>query len=104
MILNKRSPVAEFEIPEILAKELSHALTQLTIRQDVARNIFRNGGTEDYNSYEEEVLMPIYKTIETYQQQITTEWVPVEYRDSTYSWNYSGWNVSGCKCQIYKNE
>ena len=89
-----------FEIPEDIAKELSELLIKQNIRERVLATVA--GEPDKYNEIEKS-LIPIVGRIEAIKSDITIHHVPAKYRKDEYSWNFNGYDVSGCYCQIMKN-
>lgn len=90
--------VGHFDIPEEIAKELSELLTKQMIREKLLRQII----TEDPSKYEEaeKVLIPVAAKVEAIKMRITNEFVPEQYRNPIYIWNYNGYEVDGCSVEV----
>lgn len=93
--------VGNFEIPEELAKELSELLIKQSIRMDMLLNV-----VNDPVKYEtiEKMLMPVTAKIEAIKIQITNEFVPSQYNDSKYIWNYDGWEVAKNVVNVFEQK
>lgn len=89
--------IDHFEIPEELATELSDLLTRQTIRE---RLLSANTGDPVKFKELEDMLVPITSKIEAIKMRITSEFVPEQYRDERYSWNYDGWEVAKNTVQV----
>lgn len=89
--------IDHFEIPEELATELSDLLTRQTIRE---RLLSANTGDPVKFKELEDMLVPITSKIEAIKMKITSEFVPEQYRDEKYSWNYDGWEVAKNTVQV----
>ena len=46
-------------------------------------------------------LIPIVSEIEAIKIKITEDYIPEEYRDSKYNWNYNGWEIDKNKVEVY---
>lgn len=90
--------IGQFTIPEELAKELSDLLTKQTIREKLLLQVI-----DDPVKYDqvESLLLPIVSKIEAIKIKITNEFVPDEYRNPLYTWNYDGWEVAGSTVHVY---
>lgn len=99
--VNTNGVIATFDIPEELAKELSELLTKQSIRQNMLKEILISNPSK----YEEveSLLLPVTTRIETIKAKITTEYVPDEYCDEKYMWNYDGYDISGTSVSIFEN-
>lgn len=83
--------ISTFEIPEELAQELSKLLTTQSIRERVLVSLANE--PEKYVEFEEQ-LIPIVQRIEHIKFIITSEYVPAEYSNENYMWNYDGWEIN----------
>lgn len=97
--MDEKKVIGSFEIPEDLAKELSELLIKQTIRQRMLGDLI--GQPAKYDEAEQ-MLIPIVGRIEALKMKITKDYVPEEFRSNEFTWNYDGWDVSGCEVQILK--
>jgi hypothetical protein len=91
--------VTSFEIPDQLAKKLSEDLAKQSIREKMLVEVIL-----DPVKYEtvEKMLIPITQEIDAMKNEITTKYVPDEYRSDEYQWNFDGYEISGNNVHIYK--
>ena len=88
-----------FEIPEEIAKELSDLLARQTIKEHLLANLVSD--REKFDDVEAQ-LIPIIQKIDAIKSKITIEYVPDEYKNERYSWNFDGYEVSKNVLQIYE--
>ena len=95
----KQILVGSFEIPEEISKELSELLIKQSIRMDMLANVI-----DDPAKYEtiEKMLIPVRSRIEALKQKITEEFVPSQFNDAKYVWNYDGYEVAKNTVNIYE--
>ena len=80
-----------FQIPEELAEHLSNLLVTQSIRERLLATLV---GKPEYEQVEQS-LIALITEIDRLKNQITTEYVPPEYRSEEYQWNYDGYGISG---------
>lgn len=80
-----------FTIPDELAQRLSNLLVTQTIRERLLATLV---GKPEYEQVEQS-LADLITEIDKLKNQITTEYVPPEYRSEEYQWNYDGYGISG---------
>ena len=93
--------VDSFKIPEELAKELSDLLTKQTVRERLLLQL-----VDEPAKYEamEKMILPVISKIEAIKIRITREYVPTQYNDPKYSWNYNSWEVAQNNVEIMTTE
>ena len=91
--------VGKFVIPDDVAKELSELLTKQTIREHLLSTVIMD--KEKYDEVEKQ-LIPIMQKIDALKNKVTTQYVPAEFNDEKYMWNYDGYEVSGNTLQVYE--
>jgi hypothetical protein len=89
--------VGHFEIPEELAKELSENLVRQTIKERLLLQLLDE--PEKYIKVEND-LVPITAKIEAIKMMITKKYVPNEYNEARFIWNYNGFEVDGNQVEI----
>jgi hypothetical protein len=96
-----RDPVIidSFMIPEDMAKELSELLIKQSVRENLLLKLIDN--SDQYETMEQS-LIPIASKIEAIKMKITQSCVPAKYQSKEYSWNYNGYEISGCEVQLMK--
>lgn len=87
----KNEVLQTFTIPEELAQRLSNLLVTQTIRERLLATLI---GKPEYEQVEQS-LIDLITEIDKLKNQITTEYVPPEYRSEEYQWNYDGYGISG---------
>jgi hypothetical protein len=92
--------VAQFEIPEEMAKELSGLLTESAVKKGLLIDL-----VEMPARYEiiEKLVIALEDKITAIKNKITSEYVPQEYRTVDFSWNYDGYVTAGKTVHIFKN-
>lgn len=93
--------VDHFTIPD----EIAHRLSDLLIKQSIRQNMLMNVINEPAKFEQmEELLMPIQAELNAIKRQITVKYVPEQYNDEKYSWNYDGWEISQNVVQILMDQ
>lgn len=87
----KNEVLQTFTIPEELAEHLSNLLVTQSIRERLLASLV---GKPEYEQVEQS-LIALITEIDKLKNQITTEYVPPEYRSEEYQWNYDGYGISG---------
>ena len=87
----KNEVLQTFTIPEELAQRLSNLLVTQTSRERLLTPLV---GKPEYEQVEQS-LIGLITEIDKLKNQITTEYVPPEYRSEEYQWNYDGIGISG---------
>lgn len=90
------NPIAAFEIPEELGKELSKAM----IVRDVRTNMVASVIGKPWYSEMEASLVEAEQDLNRLKAIVTRDYVPEEYADSRYQWNYPGFETSGTTVYI----
>jgi hypothetical protein len=88
--------ISDFEIPNELARNLSDLLTTQSVRQNIASTLV---GTDKYDMAEKK-LIEVTKEVDALKNKITNEYVPKEFRDEAYVWNYNGYDIAKNKIDI----
>lgn len=91
--------VGKFVIPDDVAKELSELLTKQTIREHLLSSLVMD--KEKYEEVEKQ-LIPVMQKVDALKNKITTQYVPSEFNDEKFMWNYDGYEVSGNTLQVYE--
>lgn len=93
--------VGTFEIPDEIAKELSELIAIQSIRQTLLVSVM-----DDESKYEnvEKSLIPVVQKIDAIKSKITNEYVPEQFNDTKYLWNYDGYEVSANIVQVYETK
>ena len=99
MTFNEKNLVTTFEVPTELAQELSELLIKEDILQTSIDHLFSQGD-EKWTEVMEQ-LTKVKSRINTLKNKVTNDFVPDQYRDQKYVWNYEG---EGITFQIYKTE
>lgn len=87
----KNEVLQTFTIPEELAERLSNLLVTQSIRERLLASLV---GKPEYEQVEQS-LIALITEIDKLKNQITTDYVPPEYRSEEYQWNYDGYGISG---------
>lgn len=95
--------VGNFEIPDTIAHELSDLLIKQTIREKMLYQAIENKNTGMYDELEK-MLIPVTERIEALKIKITNEYVPSEFNDEKFVWNYDGYEVAKNVVNIYENK
>ena len=99
MAFNMKTLATTFEIPTELANELSELLIKEEVLQTSIDHLFSQGD-ENWTEVMDK-LTRVKQRINSIKNKITNDFVPDQYKDPRYVWNYEG---SGNTFQIYDTE
>lgn len=91
--------VGKFTIPTELAKELSDLLAKQMIREHVLQNVIND--REKFEEIEAQ-LIPVVQKIDAIKAKITSEYVPAEFCNEKYTWNFDGYEVAENELHVYE--
>ena len=91
--------VTTFEVPEHLAKRLSDLLIKERIRKQLLFDAVNDSAKFDEL---ENLLIIVTSEIDKIKYDITTLYVPNEYRNEKYMWDYNGFGIDKNIFTIYK--
>lgn len=91
--------VTTFEIPEEIAKHLSVLLVKEKVRKELLSNLIGNK-----NKFEEveQLLIEVSSEVEKIKHDITTLYVPEQYRSEEFIWDYNGFEIDKNILTIYQ--
>lgn len=99
MAFGMKTLVATFEVPVELAEELSTLLIKEEVLQTSIDHLFSQGD-ENWTEVMDE-LTKVKSRINALKNKVTSDFVPDQYKDPRYVWNYEG---TGLIFQIYNTE
>ena len=89
-------PVTTFDIPEELGKQLTKAMTLRDIRSNMLTAAIGNPGYLEMES----LLVEAEQDLNRLKTIVTRDYVPAEYANERYQWNYPGFEASGTTVYI----
>lgn len=83
--------IGTFTIPEDIAKRLTELMATQVINDRILASV-----ADQPEKYDTVILsqVKIQREFDQLKYRITEEYVPDEYRDQKYSWNYNGYDVA----------
>lgn len=91
--------VTTFEVPESIAKRLSELLIKERVRKQLLAESVNDPSRFDEL---ENLVIIIVSEIDKIKHDITTLYVPNEYRSEDYIWDYNGYEIDKNHFTIYK--
>lgn len=92
--------VTTFEVPEHIAKRLSDLLIKERVRKQLLFDAVNDSSKFDEL---ENLLIVVTAEIDKIKYDITTLYVPNDYRSDDYMWDYNGFGIDGNHFTIYKS-
>ena len=91
--------VTTFEVPESIAKRLSELLIKERVRKQLLAESVNDPSRFDEL---ENLVIIIVSEIDKIKHDITTLYVPNEYRSEDFIWDYNGYEIDKNHFTIYK--